>query len=119
MKYLFGMVFLTIIFGCSSGKKNEWSAVQAIEYKNRNLSDIGVSVYQVDQYKVARIFKENYETPIYLLLNPETEPIIKQIPEDVSIKLDSSDYAKLAAVPEIDIRVLKELEKNAINGPSS
>ena len=109
-----GWAFWSYFRSGESTSKTEWSVVQAVEYQGRKGEvPVGTSVVHHDfegvRYAVLRAKATSTSTPVWLLLNPEAEPRVKQIPQDAELHVTCGDLDRIEAQESVDASVKRFL----------
>lgn len=97
-------------------EKTEWSILQGVEFQNRGkpfkdnittqeIRD-GKNIYLI----LGISLREGRST--WILLNPSSEPLIKQLPKIEEYELSKEDIDRIKSMPSINSVVMSELEKH-------
>ena len=63
--------------------KGEWSVLQELEYNHRGEQNLPrVIVKQLHEYSAIGIVSKNNQVRVWVLLNPEFDPLIKELPKE-------------------------------------
>jgi hypothetical protein len=95
-----GLAFWTYFHSDDPTSKTEWSVLQAVEQSDhQGTIAVGVAMDHHDfesvRYVVLRTKFTDASTPVWLLLNPEAEPLLKQIPLGAKVEIFCADLDRI------------------------
>ncbi|KAB8194406.1 hypothetical protein FKV24_005775 [Lysobacter maris] len=79
------ILFFFLLTGCEdTGKKHEWSILQAYEYQNRDLDLSSGTIVKIheDYCLLGVVSSSNRPQRIWVLMNPKFEPFLKRVPDE-------------------------------------
>jgi hypothetical protein len=90
MRSLPTIILAFLVASCGSGNpgdgresgtdKHEWSILQELEYKNREVTELKFSLIERSEYAIAQVPNNSGIGAFYILLNPKAPPFYKQFP---------------------------------------
>jgi len=109
------LVAVVLLAACSGPEsptsKSEWAALQGVEYEHREMPLKAPIVLEAFGHRVAGLPSTDGRSNIWVLLNPEGEPLYKQMP-DGDYSLSSAELATLAPTePVVLARLQSHVQK--------
>ena len=107
------LVIFCFLVSCSGEKtKKEWGILQELEGDNRGyVSKEDYFVVSKGAYDVLAV-KGNQNNWVWILLNPQSEPYYKQMPEHVNFSLDRNSFDRITERYKCAPQVKRNLEHN-------
>ena len=107
------------LLGCSENqRKSEWAFLQNTESQFRGKPVSEITFYSKGEFHAVGIRSEQSGANVWVLLNPKTTPLYKQMPQG-QFSITETELQKIADSGNVNETVMACLESHVVKQPSN